>query len=415
MLNSFSSVRVLLLSWSFAWLIPLCLHASNEISLAEAMGKALAGNPALETFDSEVRIAEGKIISALAKPNPELEGEIEDVFGSGELRGTRSAVYNLGVSQLIELGGKRALRGNIAKAGVEVEKLRYQAARRVVIQETAQRFVDALSARESVRNAQTVVAIASETVDSVTALQEGGRGSAIDVQRSELGLKQARLQLENYKRQAKLARQQLAAMWGGQTPGFDRVSGSMGRPDGLPSKAKLQAALAHHPNLALAKAGVTTAEHELMLQERLVIPDMNLGIAFRHEAALDDNAIVMSFSIPLPFRNRNEGGIAEAKGELERTEALVSQAKSQLDLRFAEAWIRLAAAHDEFQLVSNQMLPAAEELHQTLADGFRLGRTSYLELLEARRALAALQQERVDALSKFHAARMEIETLTGSP
>ncbi|MCB1088727.1 MAG: TolC family protein, partial [Verrucomicrobiae bacterium] len=46
-------------------------------------------------------------------------------------------------------------------------------------------------------------------------------------------------------------------------------------------------------------------------------------------------------------------------------------------------------------------------------EGYRLGRISYLDLLEARRALTAVRAQRIEALSAYHEARVEIETLTG--
>lgn len=110
-------------------------HAAEDpgprtLSLAKAIAKALEYHPALATYDADLRAAEARIISALERPNPDLDTEIEDVLGSGEYEGFRSAVYNVGVSQLLELGGKRQIRGDIAQANVEAERLGYEAARR---------------------------------------------------------------------------------------------------------------------------------------------------------------------------------------------------------------------------------------------------------------------------------------------
>lgn len=388
---------------------------TESLSLAQAIARALENHPALATYDADLRAAEARILSALERPNPDLDVEIEDVLGSGEYEGFRSAVYNVGVSQLLELGGKRQLRGSIAQADVETERLGYEAARREVLLETARRFVAVLTAQDTEANARDLVGIARETAESVTDLVAGGRGSSIDVKRTELELKQARLQLELRRREADFARRQLAAMWGEDKPKFDRVSGELEKPGkAVPGLDSLRDGLEEHPAVAMAKAGVDSAEKALTLEHRKVTPDVSVGVAWRRDTTIEDNAVVLNVSVPLPIWNRNEGGIAEAEAAVDKGQALVTQALTRLDLALSEAWGRLAAAHEEYHLVAGEMLPAADELYESLSESYRLGRTSYLELLEARRSLAALRSERIDALSKYHTARIEIEALTGN-
>ncbi|MCB1063779.1 MAG: TolC family protein [Verrucomicrobiae bacterium] len=405
---------------SISFLNPL--HAESEsksgggsLSLADATARAIEKNPALAAFGADRRAAEARIITAMMRPNPELETEIEDVLGSGEYQDFQSAAYNVGLSQLLELGGKRRLRENIARADVEVEDLRYESAVREVMLETAKRFVAVLTSQSAEENASQVVAIAEDTAKAVGGLQEGGRGSAVDVKRSELGLKQAQLQLGNRQRESILARRQLAAMWGESDPSFDRVTGKLTSPrKNLPSLEELRAGLEEHPAVAMAKAGKMSAQDSLALERRKVTPDLNVGLAYRRDTTIDDNAVVLKFSLPLPLWSQNEGGIAEAEAAIDQNEAIVTQTLTRLDLALSEAWAQLENAHAEYQIVSGEMLPAAEELHQTLLEGFGLGRTSYLELLEARRSLTEIRSERIDALAKYHTARVEIETLTGT-
>lgn len=271
-----------------------------------------------------------------------------------------------------------------------------------------------LTAQSTETNARDLVGIAEETAQSVADLEAGGRGSSIDVKRTELELKQARLQWQLRRREADIARRQLAATWGEVTPEFDRVSGELETPTHtVPELDNLRDRLEIHPAVAMAKAGVNSAEKALTLEHRKVTPDVSVGVAWRRDTAIDEDAVVLNFSVPLPIWHRNEGSIAEAKADIDRNQALVTQTLTRLDLALSEAWGRLAAANEEYHLVAGEMLPTADELYQSLSESYRLGRTSYLELLEARRSLAALRSERIDALSKYHTARIEIEALTG--
>ncbi|MBP6782456.1 MAG: TolC family protein [Verrucomicrobiales bacterium] len=389
--------------------------AGNVIlSLNEANARALEKHPSLAVFDADRRMADAKILSALAIPNPEIDFETEDVLGSGEYEGFQSAVYNLGLSQLLELGGKRRQRAEVATSLRESEDLRFEAARREVMLETTRRFVAALASQEAEGTAGQNLAIAKETVDSVKGLQEGGRGSVLDVGQSELGLREAQLQVESARSRSKLARQQLASLWGDSKPDFERVSGKLTNPVAdPPSVESLDGFLDEHPLMAMARSGISTAKRELNLQERLRQPDLNLGVAWRRDTTVDDNAVVLNFSLPLPLWNKNEGGIAEAEAGIARSEALVSQARLELSAALAEAVARLEIARSQYQLVADQMLPAAAKHHEAVSEGYRLGRISYLELLEARRALTQVRGQRIEMLSGYHLARVEIEALTG--
>ncbi|MCB1077100.1 MAG: TolC family protein [Verrucomicrobiae bacterium] len=408
--------RILSIAATVAIGLSAAWAGESTLSLNEAGARALEKHPSLQIFDADRRLADAKVLSALARPNPELEFETEDVLGTGEYEGFQSAVYNLGLSQLLELGGKRQLRAEVARSAREAEELRFEAARREVLLETTRRFVATLAAQDAEETAKQNLTIAKETVASVKGLQEGGRGSAIDVGQSELGLREAELQLKTAKSRTTLARQQLASMWRDTKPDFDRVTGHLGEPrKSIPASDSLQETLDAHPEVALARSGIATARRELDLQQRLRQPDVNVGLAWRRDTTVDDNAVVFNVSLPLPFWNRNEGGIAEAEAEVARTEALVDQAHQQLSLSLAEALTRLETARDQYRLIADAMLPAAEKHHETVSEGYRLGRISYLDLLEARRALTAVRAQRIEALSAYHEARVEIETLTGKP
>lgn len=387
----------------------------KTISLGDATARALERHPSLAVFDADRRLADAKVLSASARPNPELEFETEDVLGSGGYEGFQSAVYNLGLSQLLEWGGKRHRRIEVARSAREAEELRFEAARREVMLETAQRFVAALAAQDAEDTTVQNLAIAREAANSVKTLQEGGRGSAIDVGQSELGLREAEFDRETARQRTMLAKQQLAALWRSLEPDFDRVSGKLGDPHAIPSLDSLLETLEAHPQMALARSGIETARRELHLQQKLRTPDVNIGLSWRRDTTVEDNAVVFGVSLPLPFWNRNEGGIAEAEAEIARGEALVAQARQVLSNTLAEALTRLKLARERHRRVASEMLPAAEKHYATVSEGYRLGRIGHLELLEARRALTQVRGQRIEALSEYHQTRVEIEALTGNP
>ena len=389
--------------------------AAETISLTDAVSRAIAKHPSLAVFNSETRLAEAKIISALMPPNPELETEVEDVLGTGDLDGFQSAVYTVGISQLIETAGKRKLRGEVARFGESAQELQYEAAKREIIAETGRRYIRVLAAQSEEANAKADFAIANEAYRAIEQQIEEGRGSSIQSGQALLGRNEAKLGQDTASRHAALARQQLSAMWASAKPDFSSVSGQLSKPKAaLPDLDTLVASSADHPAVAMAKAGVTAADTNLTLEERKKVPDLTVGFGFRHEASIDDNAVVFGLSLPLPLFQQNEGGIAEAEATLAKSEALVAEARMKVEMQIAESHMRLSVARSQYELVAGEMLSAAVDHYEAVSEGFKLGRISFLELLESRRALNAVRKQRIETLSQYHSARIALEAITGN-
>ena len=88
---------------------------SGELTLPDALALALVHSPRLAGASWNVRAAEAERLQARLLPNPELEAEAEEITGSGERRGLETAEMSVRLSQLIELGGKRARRTKVAE------------------------------------------------------------------------------------------------------------------------------------------------------------------------------------------------------------------------------------------------------------------------------------------------------------
>ena len=82
----------------------------GALSLEEVLRAALLQNPDLSSTAFEVRAAEARTLQAGLFLNPEIELELEDFGGTGEVRGVQTSESTLQLSQLIELGGKRTKR-----------------------------------------------------------------------------------------------------------------------------------------------------------------------------------------------------------------------------------------------------------------------------------------------------------------
>jgi outer membrane protein TolC len=86
------------------------IEHQGSLSLTEALSLALLHNPTLQDYGWEIRISDVKTLRAGLLPNPELGFEAENFLGSGQQRDFDQTGTTVSISQLFELGGKRAKR-----------------------------------------------------------------------------------------------------------------------------------------------------------------------------------------------------------------------------------------------------------------------------------------------------------------
>ncbi|MGB1539488.1 MAG: TolC family protein, partial [Rickettsiales bacterium] len=99
------------------------------LTLPEAMVRAIQASPRLKSVAAGFEAAKGAEDQAGYWPNPELEFEAENIAGSGPFSGTGAAEYTYGLSQKVEIGGKRMARQQAAEAVREAAAVRLQAER----------------------------------------------------------------------------------------------------------------------------------------------------------------------------------------------------------------------------------------------------------------------------------------------
>ncbi len=387
---------------------------TQDITINQALARALLNHPSLILFDKDLRIAEARILTASLLPNPALVTELEDFGGSGVYRGTDSATYNVGLSQLFRLGGKR--RAGITKKNAEKNALEvaYEARKRSVSEVVGRRFIEVLKAQQIELNRKKIVEISSESAKTIKTQVDGGRGSSIDLTQAELAVMESRLAYQTAVSRTKTTRIELASLWNSSNPDFNRALGSLqAPPSDLPLIREYGGLLQSHPKIHLAEAVFQVAKSGLGNQKAQRVPDLQAALAYRHDASLGESALVLGFSLPLPLFNRNQGGIAEARASIDRESKQREVTLLTLQVELSEAYSELSTAHMASRIIASELLPKAEEGFKASKESLRLGRASYLQVLEASENLTTMIERRTEAFAQFHQARITIEALIG--
>jgi cobalt-zinc-cadmium efflux system outer membrane protein len=385
----------------------------HGLTLRDALALALKQSPYLASFSWETRAREGRALQAGLRPNPIFLAEVENIGGSGPKQGVESAETTLLLSQLIELGGKRARRRSVGGFEVEVAEWEYAAARLEVIAETTAAFVDALAGQEALRLADDQIRLAKDVLHAVEAQVRAGAVSSAEVPRAEVEVTKQEIERRLRARALRTAHVRLATAWGAIEPSFETLDGSLSRVPPIPGEAELVERMAATPELARWRVEVAKRRAEIELERSRRIPDVNLGLGPRHFNDTNDWALVVGVEVPIPVFDRNQGARQASRDHLQKARQEQRVAELRLRLALARFYEGLASASEEVAALRDEAIPTAERAYEATKRAQRQGALRFTEVLDAQRSLFALRTQLVVAMASYHRSRAQIEALIG--
>ena len=378
------------------------LDDALELSGVAAEADTAITNPRLVGPRAETDAAVALVDQARLSPNPEISFDVENVAGSGAFSGLQSTEYTLSIGQRLELGGKRSARVDAAEAQAELASLRADLTTVELGQLVRERYLAAVAAAARVELAEDVVARNEELARIAGVLVEVGREPPLRALRADAALAEARAHLVEAE-ESLSARTALAALWaGGEAP---LVPAEF--PDILPP-ASLMAGATESLTYRVARAESTAAAAEIERQRSLRIPDPTVSAGVRRFGESGDNAFLVGVSIPLPFRDRNQGNVAAAEALLRAANAREAVALADYEQAVATARARYLGAEARVDTLSQTSLPQAEEALRLVSIGYRNGRFPLIEVLAAAEARDTIREALIAAREQRGLAAAEL-------
>lgn len=360
-------------------------------------------NPRLVGPRAESDAAAALVDQARLRPNPEVSFEVENVAGSGAFSGLQSTEYTLSVGQRLELGGKRSARVGAAEAQAELASLRAKLTAVELGQLVRERYLLAVAATARVELAEDVVARGEELARIAGVLVEVGREPPLRALRADAALAEARARLVEAKAESLSARTALASLWAASEAPLVPAD----FPNIIPP-ASLMSEATESLNYRVARAESTAAAAEIERQRSLRIPDPTISAGVRRFEESGDNAFLVGVSIPLPFRDRNQGNIAAAEARLRAANAREAVALADYGQSVATARARYLGAEARVETLSQTSLPQAEEALRLVRIGYRNGRFPLIEVLAAAEARDTIRETLIAAREERGRAAAEL-------
>lgn len=381
--------------WFLAAVV-LATSAPAPVTTEDVVQAALQNAPLLAEARGELQAAQGDgRASGGIQHNPELQVGV--LFGDPQATGGPKVEGQLMLP--IPVSGEGVAASRSADARVDAARAGLERARLETAARARRALLRVVVADSDLRITEQEMTGATRLREAAQARLDAGDVPELDVQLARLEEAGAIAAWLEAKAEATDARVSLAALTGMPVDvavGSDPLSAApvVGDAAGEP-RADVRAATS---SLESARASVD--------RERAAgLPPVEIGAFF--EAGGGPFVIGPRVTLPIPMRNQNQRGIGDARGDVERAEAVAESVQSRASAEQASAEGDLAAAERAGALLGDEM-PGAESALAAVQQGYEGGQFDIGQVLLLRGRIVEGERGWYAARAAMASARIEV-------
>jgi cobalt-zinc-cadmium efflux system outer membrane protein len=400
-------MRSWLLATALALAAPVSTYA-QPLGLSEALSRAAKADPARPALRSRLNAAEAGVRQASVRPNPVVGVEVEDLTGTGSYSLVDRAQATVYYQQSHERGGKRAARAALARSDIAQVRLRDDVRVLDLLHDVELAWIEAVAAEAEARLAADRLKLAERAQAEVSRRVRAARDPLFAGARADAQVAEARIALAETQARAANARRALAAFWGGAEVEVDPATledvAVADQVAGPPSATDLA--------LLEAQRGVAAAKVRVEESKAIQDPTWRAGLRYLNDGG--DVAAIVGGSIPLGRYDTNRGAIDQARAAQTAADLDLIGAKAVFERKIAAVQASLAQKAGEARRIETEIVPANARTVDLVRDGFNRGGFSYLDVIEAQKALIDARARRLAVLKSFQIDRAQLDRLTGA-
>jgi cobalt-zinc-cadmium efflux system outer membrane protein len=403
---------------------------SHGLTLEQAIHTVLEADPQIQVGMEAIRQAQADLLTASLPPNPELS-TLQTLLPLGrpfraDTREGGPPQFDVELSYPIDwfLFGKRAAAITSARLGIEVSVADFAEVVR-------HRVAEAIAAFYSVLEAQAVLTLAWEDLESVQRTEEitqqlvaiGGAGT-IELDRIRLAVIDSQREVRRSETALAAAMSQLRALLG--FPDFapalmlrGDLEVSTPAPPLTPEDA-LTLAEQHRPDLISLRRQLVKAETDVVVEQKNIYPEVTPMIGytrqFQREAIgfPDVNAWGIGVGLTVPLFDRNQGNIAKAQSVRTQTQLHLRAQLLELQAEVEQAVQAYRAAYQTVTTDDPVQLQAAQNVRDKIQAAYELGARPLIEVLDAQRAYRETRRRYLEGQAQYWQALHQLNATIGT-
>jgi len=391
--------------------------ARRAITISEAVAIFLQQNIQLVAARYDIDTVDAEKLSARLRPNPEVSVGFADIPLDFRENFVKPQTFSYGISQTLELGGKRRKRIEAANANSDLARAEFQIVLWQLTNDVKRKFYAVLLAESLLKLAQENQSTFAEIIKHTTEVFQLGEISGLDLQRLEIEKFKFDTDVANSERDYELALRDLRVTLGGDYRAMNiEVAGTIDyyQPYEFSLTELRDKALAARPDLKAAQLSERAADASIQLQDAQRIPDLTVAAGI-NQVPMSGNTYNVGVGIPLPVSNRNQG--ERAKALIQRMKAqneqqlIANQVLSDVD----KALVAFEIQKRRVELYRTGVLTKVDDIQRLTEFSLKAGESSTIELLDAirtrRETLAGFYQTLFD----YQVSLLDLELATATP
>ncbi|HDY68588.1 hypothetical protein LCGC14_1257580 [marine sediment metagenome] len=384
----------------------------KHLTIEDAVEIAINNNPVIKSKRRNVEAATGRIRQAHLLPNPEINLLAEEI--PTEEIGLNQSQNMISLSQKLEIGGKRRLRTEVAIKEKGILELDLQIMIMNITAQTKKAFFDVITAQDELNLAKETVEIAMSLKNLTDKRFEAGDIAKLGVLKAEVELSNAKANVVEAERNMFNATKRLQTSMGTIETPLQKLVPIPVTDVPLLKLEKLEALLIeNYPALQAQKNIVDLSLLKVKEAKRKRIPDIDFSVGYKRLSATDDDTIQAGITLPLPFFNRNQGNIIEARALSYKAKDDETAVRYELLLQLGNAFSLYAATRELVRSFVDTIIPQAKESLKIAKQGYEHGEFDYMDVLDAQRTLATTNVSYLKILNELFSSITEIEKLVG--
>ncbi|HVS20835.1 MAG TPA: TolC family protein [Pyrinomonadaceae bacterium] len=384
---------------------PALAPASDGLTFEQIYDLAEHNNLQVNTVRRRRAVAEAAILIAGERPNPNFISP----YTRSEPR------WQPSVSQLIELGGKRGRRIDVARNELHLTELDLDAALRTLRHDVRAAYFNISLARNTVALGQQAFDQAKQLADIARERFEAGDVAQFEVLQANLAVDRATndlLRLENAEQIARATMNQLL----NRAPDapLDLRDTLFVRTPPISTSDLIGRSLSQNVELRTAEQQITTEQSRLRLAQAQRVPDLMLEPGIEtFDSSHPNPGFKMQVTVPLPIFNRGRAEIRRSSAMLEQLQAERDATRHRVSSDIGRAALNLESARKQVEFYETKLLPEAERVRQLANEAYRIGQTNLLSVIDATRNAREVRQAYLQALFDYQSALADLEQAAG--
>jgi cobalt-zinc-cadmium efflux system outer membrane protein len=393
-------------------------QAVRTLQLNEAVRLALTNNKSLALASFEIERAKSLLRWSGRLDNPELE-----LSGGQDSLGLNEGEHSLEIAFTQKYPFTSRLRDekNLRRTQVLLAEAELAERQRQLASEVAETVIQLVSSQRHNLHQREHAKLQISIADLLRTLAQRGEASKLDLAQAELQVRHIKQKGLIFEARLHRHRLHLNQVLGLEPKSRITVSYQLNIPREISEqRVPISDILPRRPDHVLALSNIDASKMSLELEKAKRWEDVTVRVFLEKERSTDEPIGLESntfagigISIPLPLRQKNEGGIEQAEIESRAARQASETLRFNIQAEYESAYgQRLDAWRIAFD-ANNEILQLAKKSYDDFRMAYLDGQVSLLQVQRAQEQLIELKSDALEATVQYHQAEIHLRKVTG--